>query len=82
MSGPKEPFGYVFNPLTSVREPIESELKALKQAKFYIAQGCSMQSARDWLVKKTGREISVQGLLKAIKYTPEIRHGKTTKDST
>lgn len=72
MSGPKEPFGFKYNEDTKEREPIPEQLKALEQAKFYILSGCSMQSARDWLVQKTGRTISVPGLLKAIKY------GKTT----
>lgn len=66
--GPKEPFGYKYNEETKDKEPIEDQLKALEQAAFYIQSGCTMQSARDWLVKKTGRNISVPGLLKAIRY--------------
>lgn len=72
MSGPKEPFGYVVN-LEGIREAIPEQIKALAQAAFYIQQGCSMQSARDWLVQKTGRQISVPGLLKAIRYDKHKR---------
>jgi len=62
-----EPFGY-YKDEDGNKLVNEDELKALKQAQYYINQGCSMQSVRDWLVKKTGRTISVQGLLKSIKY--------------
>lgn len=68
MNGPREPFGYKYNEDTNTREPIETELAALQMADKYIKSGCTMQSVRDWLVKKTGRTISVPGLLKAIKY--------------
>lgn len=73
MSGPKEPFGYRYNEETGQREAIPEELKALAEAAWYIKQGCTMQSARDFLVKKTGRQISVPGLLKAIKYDKSSR---------
>lgn len=68
MSGPKEPFGYKYNEETKKKEPITEQLEALERANLYIKSGCTMQSTRDWLVNKTGREISVPGLLKAIKY--------------
>ena len=71
MSGPKEPFGYKYNEETGRREAIPDELKALAQAAFYLKQGCTMQAARDWLVQKTHRKISVPGLLKAIHYKKE-----------
>lgn len=76
MSGPKEPFGYKYNEETNQREPISEQLEALEKAKYYLNRGCSMQSTRNWLVQKTGRIISVPGLLKAIRY------GKTSKDSS
>lgn len=68
MNGPREPFGFKYNEETKTREPIELELAALEQAKMYIHKGCTMRSTRDWLVKKTGRDISIPGLLKAIGY--------------
>lgn len=68
MSNPRAPYGYRINEETGTKEPIAEELKALAQAAYYINQGCTMQSARDWLVQKTGRIISVPGLLKAIRY--------------
>ena len=64
---PSEPFGY-FKDEEGKKQPIQEQLDALEQAKFYIFQGCTMQAARDWLVKKTGRTISVPGLLKSIHY--------------
>lgn len=68
INGPREPFGYKLNLATNEKEEIPEQLKALEQAAMYIRSGCSMQSVRDWLVKKTGRSISVPGLLKAIGY--------------
>lgn len=62
-----EPFGY-YKDEYGDKLVIEEQLSALKQAEYYIKQGCTMQSVRDWLVKKTGRQISVPGLLKSIKY--------------
>lgn len=64
---PAEPFGY-FKDEFGHKQPIQTQLDALEQAKFYIKAGCTMQAARDWLVKKTGRTISVPGLLKSIRY--------------
>lgn len=66
--GYKVAFGY-----NEDNEPIPEQIRALAQAAMYIQQGCSMQSARNWLVKKTGREITVPGLLKAIKYDKSKR---------
>ena len=62
----KEPFGYRLT--EEGLEPVEEQLEALEKAKFYIESGCSMQNTRNWLVAKTGRKISVPGMLKAIKY--------------
>ena len=62
-----EPFGY-YKDENGVKQPIPDQLKALEQAKFYMKSGCTMRAARDWLVMKTGREISTPGLLKAIRY--------------
>lgn len=64
---PAEPFGY-FKDEQGNKQPIQEQLEALEQAKFYITQGCTMQAVRNWLVTKTGRTISVPGLLKSIKY--------------
>lgn len=80
MNGPKEPFGYKFNQETNTKEPIAEQLRALAKAAQYIAQGCSMMSTRDWLEKKTGRYISVPGLLKAIGYDKSNR--QTTKSNS
>jgi hypothetical protein len=73
MNGPKEPFGYKFNEETGQREVIPEQIKDLAKAAKYIDQGCGMQTVRDWLVNKTGRNISVPGLLKAIKYDKHKR---------
>lgn len=62
----KEPFGYQLT--EEGLKPVEEQLEALEKAKYYIESGCSMQSARDYIVAKTGRKISVPGMLKAIKY--------------
>jgi len=62
-----EPFGY-YKDENGVKQPIPEQLKALEQAKFYLKSGCTMRATRDWLVQKTGREISTPGLLKAIRY--------------
>ena len=61
------PYGYKIDEQGN-KLVIPEQLEALKQAEYYIMQGCTMQSARDWLVKKTGRTISVPGMLKAIGY--------------
>lgn len=62
-----EPFGY-YKDAQGNKLAIPDQLEALKQANYYIQQGCTMQATRDWLVQKTGREISVPGLLKSIRY--------------
>ncbi len=62
-----EPFGY-FKDENGVKQPISEQLEALKQAKYYINSGCTMQATRDWLVKKTGRTISNPGLLKIVQH--------------
>ena len=64
-----EPFGY--RRTENGLEAIPEQLEALERAKLYIASGCSYQTARDWLVKKTGREITTMGMLKKI----GIRYG-------
>jgi len=65
---PAEPFGY-FKDEQGNKQPIQAQLDALEQVKYYLKQGCTMQAVRDWLVKKTGRAISVPGMLKSIKYS-------------
>lgn len=69
-----EPFGYYKNE-EGIKVEIPDQLEALKQAEYYIMQGCAMAPVRNWLVKKTGRVITVAGLLKAIRYNgrPEKR---------
>lgn len=61
-NGPREPFGY--KRVEGVLEPIPDQIEALKKAFWYLDSGCSYQTTRDWLVKKTGREISFIGLRK------------------
>ena len=69
---PAEPFGYYKNE-QGQKQPIQDQLDALERVKFYLKQGCTMQAVRDWLVKKTGRNISVPGMLKSIKYDNTLR---------
>lgn len=70
INGPREPFGYKRTEEGLVEIP--EQLAALEEAKKYIENGRSMKLTRNWLVKKTGRSISTQGMLKAIKYDPSI----------
>lgn len=70
INGPRCPFGYRLNE-EGKKEPIPSELKALKLARHFIMnEGKSMGKTREWLVNKTGRQISIRGMCKAINYTP------------
>ena len=62
-----EPFGY-YRDDKGNKLVIPNQLDALKQAKYYVDNGCTLKATRDWLVKKTGRDISVPGLVKAIKH--------------
>jgi hypothetical protein len=62
INGPTEPFGYKRTD-TGI-EPLPEQLSALDKAIHYLESGCSLQSSRDWLVKRTGRPISVIGLRK------------------
>ena len=50
---------------------------ALEKAFWYLDSGCSYQATRDWLVKKTGREISFIGLRK-IWLTRQARQEKSS----
>ena len=68
----QEPFGY--KRTENGLEEVPGELEALEKAQWYMKQGASMQSVRDWLVKKTGRKISVPGFLKSIKYDKNDRY--------
>lgn len=52
-------------------EEIPEEIEALEKAKWYVGAGYTLQSTRDWLVKTTKREITLPGMLKAIK---NVRH--------
>jgi hypothetical protein len=77
-----EPFGY-YRDEHGNKLVIPEQLEALKQAEYYIMQGCTMQSARDWLVNKTGRSISVPGLLKTLRYNGREKYTEeeTSRDS-
>ena len=55
------PFGYKLSEDTDYIEPIESELKALEEAKNYL-KTCSLREVAIWLTRKTGRYISYVGL--------------------
>ncbi len=63
INGPKEPFGYK-RLEDGTKEPIPEQLAALEKALWYIKTGCSVESSRDFLVKRTGRTISAIGLRK------------------
>ncbi len=75
INGPGEPFGY--KKTEAGLEPIEDQLAALEKAFWYLDSGCSYQATRDWLVKKTGREISFIGLRK-IWLTRQARQEKNS----
>lgn len=62
INGPSEPYGY--KKTENGLEPIPEQLEALEKAFWYLKSGCSYQTTRDWLVKKTGRSISMIGLRK------------------
>jgi hypothetical protein len=61
-NGPWEPFGY--RRTEEGLEAIPEQLEALKKAFYYLDSGCSYQTTKEWLIKKTGREISHIGLRK------------------
>jgi hypothetical protein len=71
-----EPFGF-YKDEQGNKLAIPDQLDALKQAEYYIKQGCTMRSVRDWLVQKTGRDISTPGLLKAIRYDKTKKNAET-----
>lgn len=75
INGPREPFGY--KKTESGLEEIPEQLAALEKAFWYLDSGCSYQATRDWLVKKTGREISFIGLRK-IWLTKQARSEKSS----
>ena len=59
------PFGYKIDDTGNYLIPIESELKALEEAKNYL-KTCSYREVAIWLHRKTGRYISHVGLRKRI----------------
>ena len=71
------PFGYKLSEDTDYIEPIESELKALEEAKNYL-KTCSLREVAIWLTRKTGRYISYVGLNKRVKRDTT---SKTQEDS-
>ena len=60
------PFGYKIDDTGDYLIPIESELKALEEAKNYL-KTCSYREVAIWLKRKTGRYISYVGLRKRVK---------------
>ena len=60
------PFGYKTDDTGDYLIPIESELKALEEAKNYL-KTCSYREVAIWLKRKTGRYISYVGLRKRVK---------------
>lgn len=62
------PFGWkLLEDDDEVIESIDLEIEALEIANWYILNGYTLQSTRDWLVNKTGRSITVPGMVKALK---------------
>ena len=59
------PFGYKIDETENYLIRIESELKALEEAKNYL-KTCSYREVAIWLHRKTGRYISHVGLRKRI----------------
>ena len=59
------PFGYKLAEDPDYIEPIESELKALEEAKEFL-KTCSYREVAIWLTRKTGRYISYVGLRKRV----------------
>ena len=59
------PFGYKIDNTGNYLVPIESELKALEEAKNYL-KTCSLREVAIWLTRKTGRYISYVGLRKRV----------------
>ena len=74
------PFGYKKDETGEYLLPIESELKALEEAKNYL-KTCSYREVAEWLHRKTGRYISHVGLRKRIKNnrTPEAKEETESK---
>lgn len=56
------PFGYNAHDDKRFLVPVPEQLDALREAKKYIEQKYPWRSVRDWLVRTTGREISLMGL--------------------
>ena len=71
------PFGYKIDDTGNYLIPIESELKALEEAKNYL-KTCSLREVAIWLTRKTGRYISYVGLNKRVKRDST---SKTQEDS-
>lgn len=62
------PFGYKVHPDNDkYLVPIPIELEGLKKAKEYHDQGYPYRSIREWLIKATGRNISLVGLFKILR---------------
>ena len=77
------PFGYKIDDTGNYLIPIESELKALEEAKNYL-KTCSLREVAIWLTRKTGRYISYVGLNKRVKRdsTSEAKENSQEKSQT
>jgi hypothetical protein len=53
-----------------------NEFEALLKAEFYLKQGCTLQTVRDWLVEQTGKSITIPGLKKTLEHAKKIKHQK------
>lgn len=62
------PFGYKKSEVhLGWLEPIPLEIEALKRARDFIKGRCKYEDVTTWLLKVTGRSISMMGLHKAVR---------------
>lgn len=67
------PFGYKLHPDNrAYLVAIPLELEALRRARIYYKEGSSMSGIRRWIIKGTGRNITHQGLKKALLYREDF----------
>jgi hypothetical protein len=67
------PFGYkVHHENKDYLVPVPVELEALKKAKQFIDEKYTWRSVREWIIKATGRNISLAGLSKILKKRKSI----------
>jgi hypothetical protein len=61
------PFGWEISPENpAYLVAIPRQIAALAKAKEYLANGVSWRSLQDWVIRATGRKISVTGLRVAL----------------